>query len=107
MSCLLVSITHTRPAEIAVAAVAAAAVSVTAAARAETSVEAAPVAVARCQVQPTAAVSITGIGRPVVTISEVCAIGGGELCVLAASDGILRTRDGGFFLLDPAREDEE
>lgn len=39
-----------------------------------------------------------------LTVGEVCSIGGGELTVLAASDGPLRTRDSGFFLLDPARE---
>lgn len=61
----------------------------------------------RLQTQQPEEVSFTGIDCLVVIISEVCAIGGGELCVLAAADGILRTRDGGFFLLDPARENEE
>ena len=61
----------------------------------------------RLQTQQPSAVSITGIDCLVAIISEVCAIGGGELYVLAAADGTLRTRDGGFFLLDPAREGEE
>lgn len=37
-----------------------------------------------------------------LSIGEVCTISGGTLVVLAASDGPLRTRDGGFFLLNPA-----
>ena len=36
-----------------------------------------------------------------VTIGEVCAITNGELDALASTEGPLRTRDGGFFLLDP------
>lgn len=36
-----------------------------------------------------------------LTIGEVCSITGGTIVVLAASDGPLRTRDGGYILLDP------
>lgn len=36
-----------------------------------------------------------------LTIGEVCSVTGGRLVVLAASDGPLRTRDGGYILLDP------
>ena len=34
-------------------------------------------------------------------IGEVCSVSGGTIVVLAASDGPLRTRDGGYLLLDP------
>ena len=37
-----------------------------------------------------------------LTIGEVCTVNRGTIVVLAASDGPLRTRDGGYFLLDPA-----
>ncbi len=37
-----------------------------------------------------------------LTIGEVCTVSRGTIVVLAASDGPLRTRDGGYFLLDPA-----
>ena len=39
-----------------------------------------------------------------LTVGEVCTVSGGELLVLASTDGPLRTRDGGFLLLDPALE---
>lgn len=43
-----------------------------------------------------------------VTVTQVCSTNvGGTFLVLAASDGILRTSDGGYLLLDPARENEE
>lgn len=40
----------------------------------------------------------------VLTIGEVCSVSGGELTVLAATDGPLRTKDGGYILLDPEKE---
>ena len=39
-----------------------------------------------------------------LTAGVTCSVGGGELTVLAASDGILRTRDGDFLILDPSQE---
>lgn len=61
-----------------------------------------PTLVAESQVSSRLTVEVST--QSVLTVGEVCSIGGGELTVLAASDGPLRTRDGGFFLLDPARE---
>ena len=107
MACLSVNITPISPAETVVAAVAAASANVTVAAQTEISIALSPVAAVNCHVQPLAVSTIALTDRMVVNISEVCAIGSGELCVLAASDGILRTREGGFFLLDPAREEPE
>jgi hypothetical protein len=37
-----------------------------------------------------------------ITLGEVCAVNSGTIVVLAASDGPLRTRNGGYFLLNPA-----
>lgn len=37
-----------------------------------------------------------------LTIGEVCTVNSGTIVVLAASDGPLRTRNGGYFLLNPA-----
>ena len=36
-----------------------------------------------------------------MAIGEVCTVDSGTIVVLAASDGPLRTRDGGYFLLNP------
>lgn len=36
-----------------------------------------------------------------LTVSQVCSVSGGELYVLAATDGILRTKTGGYILLAP------
>ena len=36
-----------------------------------------------------------------IAIGEVCTVDSGTIVVLAASDGPLRTRDGGYFLLNP------
>lgn len=61
-----------------------------------------PTLVAETQVSSRFTVEVSV--QSVLTVGEVCSISTGELTVLAASDGPLRTRDGGFFLLDPARE---
>ena len=37
-----------------------------------------------------------------LTLGEVCTVNSGTIVVLAASDGPLRTRNGGYFLLNPA-----
>lgn len=42
-----------------------------------------------------------------LTVGEVCSISPGSILVLAASDGPLRTRDGGYLLLDPATNPPE
>ena len=53
-------------------------------------------------------VTITPYPQARVTVMQVCSTTvGGTFMVLAASDGILRLRDGGYILLDPAREREE
>ena len=53
-------------------------------------------------------VAITPRSQARVTVTQVCSTTvGGSFMVLAASDGILRLSDGGYILLDPARENEE
>ena len=42
-----------------------------------------------------------------LTIGEVCTVSGGSVVVLAASDGPLRTRNGGYLLLNPATNPPE
>jgi len=48
--------------------------------------------------------AVSVIQQASLMVSEVCSVSNGELTVLAASDGPLRTRDGGYILLDPSRE---
>ena len=45
--------------------------------------------------------------RATLVIGEVCSVGDGELLVLAGTDGPLRFKDGGYWLLDPEREDDD
>ena len=42
-----------------------------------------------------------------LTLGEVCNINSGTIVVLAGSDGPFRTRDGGYFLLNPAANPPE
>ena len=42
-----------------------------------------------------------------LTLGEVCNINSGTIVVLAGSDGPFRTRDGGYFLLNPATNPPE
>ena len=51
---------------------------------------------------PDAELAVAPESQVRLSIGEVCTISGGTLVVLAASDGPLRTRDGGYFLLNPA-----
>ena len=49
-----------------------------------------------------AALSVGPVQQATLTLGEVCTVSGDTIVVLAASDGPLRTRDGGYILLDPA-----
>ncbi|MBO4499205.1 MAG: hypothetical protein J5732_03000 [Bacteroidaceae bacterium] len=42
-----------------------------------------------------------------LTVGEVCGVSGGTLVVLAAQDGPLRTKNGGYLLLNPATNPPE
>lgn len=50
---------------------------------------------------PQAEVSIVPTPQATLAVGEVCSVTPGTIVVLAASDGPLRTRDGGYFLLNP------
>jgi hypothetical protein len=49
-----------------------------------------------------AALAVTPVQQATLTLGEVCTVSSDTLVVLAASDGPLRTRDGGYILLNPA-----
>lgn len=46
--------------------------------------------------------ALTPVQQATLTLDGVCTVSSDTIVVLAASDGPLRTRDGGYFLLDPA-----
>ena len=66
---------------------------------------------------PHATLALVTLSRPTLavtpgthaslTVAEVCSVSDGELMVLASTDGPLRFKDGGYWLLDPAKEDED
>ena len=49
-----------------------------------------------------AALAVTPVQQATLTLGEVCTVSNDAIVVLAASDGPLRTRDGGYILLNPA-----
>ena len=49
-----------------------------------------------------AALAVTPVQQATLTLGEMCTISNDTIVVLAASDGPLRTRDGGYILLNPA-----
>lgn len=63
-----------------------------------------PAAQVSAKVTPVPKAELTVATEPQaqLTIGEVCTVSPGTIVVLAASDGPLRTRDGGYFLLNPA-----
>jgi len=48
------------------------------------------------------AIAVKPVPQAKLTIGEVCTVSNDTIVVLAASDGPLRTRDGGYILLNPA-----
>lgn len=50
----------------------------------------------------TAALNVVPGTAVALTLGEVCVISGGDLVVLAGTDGPLRTKTGGYILLNPA-----
>jgi len=69
----------------------------------EPSGEVVPVKDATLAVVPVQGASLAVESSPQMrmAIGEVCTVDSGTIVVLAASDGPLRTRDGGYFLLNP------
>lgn len=101
MACLELTLTVAAPSSLAVTADTPASLSVETAAA--PSVGVVPVKDATLAVVPVQGASLDVEPSPQLrmTVGEVCTVGGGTIVVLAASDGPLRTRDGGFFLLNP------
>ena len=60
-------------------------------------------AAVRVRAAETASLRVTAVSPAELGIGAVCSVSEGTLVVLAASDAPLRTRDGGYFLLDPAK----
>jgi hypothetical protein len=50
---------------------------------------------------------VTPVEGASLAVGEVCSVSPGTIVVLAASDGPLRTRDGGYLLLNPATNPPE
>ena len=58
-------------------------------------------------IAPQAELTVNVVQQASLTVNELCSVSSGELTVLAGSDGPLRTRSGGYLLLDPAREQDD
>ena len=101
MICLDFTIEPARQASLLIAATAVS-LSVETAAMAQVDVTTGAQASASVAPAPDAELAVAPESQVRLSIGEVCSISGGTLVVLAASDGPLRTRDGGFFLLNPA-----
>lgn len=73
--------------------------------------------VATVQLEPQAAMSLEATPQATADVAplaplnmiagEVCTVGTGTIVVLAARDGVLRTPNGGFFLLNPATNPQD
>lgn len=103
MACLSTIITHVQPMALSVQPIVAVVLSVAQGAS-QPVLSVAPSAQARLAVTPSTQVAATfvPVTQAHLTIGEVCTSTGGTIIVLASTDGPLRTRDGGFLLLDPA-----
>ena len=56
---------------------------------------------------PEASLGITPDAGLTLAVGEVCSVSGGTVVVFAGSDGPFRTKDGGYFLLNPATNPPE
>lgn len=102
MACLNFSLTPVPSAALTATAVAAATLAVTTAE--QPSLTVAPAEQLSLAVTPAgqAALAVTPVQQATLTLGEVCTVSSDTIVVLAASDGPLRTSDGGYFLLNPA-----
>lgn len=102
MACLNFALTPVPSAVLTATAVAAATLAVTT--EEQTALEVTPVEQPSLAVTPAdqAALAVTPVQQATLTLGEVCTVSRGTIVVLAASDGPLRTRDGGYILLNPA-----
>ena len=56
---------------------------------------------------PEASLGITPDAGLTLAVGEVCSVSGGAIVVFAGSDGPFRTKNGGYFLLNPATNPSE
>lgn len=107
MGCLTLQVTPIQSAKLTVEPVEGAEMAVVAGQAAAISVE--PADIASLTVMPSAAaeLSVTPGQAAELAIGEVCSISGGTIVVLAASDGPLLTKNGGYLLLNPATNPPE
>lgn len=107
MGCLKFDVTPTQQAVLSVTPVAEATL-VVAAVKAPV-LELKPVQDALLMLKPVVApvLSLQPVPQPQLTVGEVCTVSGGTIVVLAASDGPLRTKNGGYILLNPETNPEE
>lgn len=101
MACLTLSITPVPMASLAAIALESATLAVTGTEQLSLSATptSQPVLTVTPEEQP--ALTVQAVPQVRIIIGEVCSVGRGTIVVLAASDGPLRTRDGGYFLLNP------
>lgn len=107
MSCLTLTLTPVAAAEAAVSVMPGASLGVTPGGSASLAVSAAEQASLEVKAAPQASLGITPAEGARLSVTEVCAVSGGTIVVLAGSDGPFRTRDGGYFLLNPATNPPE
>jgi hypothetical protein len=102
MACLNFDLTPVSSAVLTVAVVAAATLAVTTAEQPTLAVV--PSEQTSLAVTPAeqAALAVTPVQQVTLTLGEVCTVSNDTIVVLAASDGPLRTRDGGYILLNPS-----
>jgi hypothetical protein len=102
MACLNFDLTPVPSAVLTATAVAAATLAVTPAEQSVLSVS--PAEQLSLSVVPVkqSAIEVKPVPQARSTIGEVCTVSNDTIVVLAASDGPLRTRDGGYILLNPA-----
>jgi hypothetical protein len=107
MACIELAITPLAPAAMTVTATPGASIGLTPGGAAEMELTAEQPAALDMQQAGQAEVEITLVGGAELTLGEVCNVSGGTLVVLAGSDGPFRTKGGGYFLLDPAKNPPE
>lgn len=107
MACLLLSVTSLQSVALAAEVMSEPRLTTAAAEPPSLAVSTADTAKMTILAQAQAAVGVTSLQQATLTVGEVCSVSGGTITVLAAADGPLRTRDGGYFLLNPEANPSE
>jgi hypothetical protein len=107
MGCLTLKVTPLQPATLAVEGVGGAAIAVDPEQAAAISVKPEEEARLAVKLVQGASLAVKPTQAAELTIGEVCSVTPGTIVVLAAADGPLRTRNGGYFLLNPATNPPE